>query len=592
MLLPLRWLALGVIASSFVACNNSPPTGPASISGTLVFPGQIGGSAATNSVPGEVIVKFRVGARPQSLTALRVNLRGSSVALTRAGTLGAALPNTELLRANLSAQDTLELTKQLEARSDVEYAVVNRIYTAKKMPNDPLYVLQWDLRAFNLEPAWDITDGTTNPVRVAVVDSGSITHPDLQGVFLGGYDFVSDTTNSGDGNGREADPTDRGGDSDYHGSHVAGTIAARSNNAVGVAGINWGARVVPVRVLGVNGGGSLSDILAGVQWAAGLSVPGMPANPNPARVINLSLGGDGVCSSPEQAVFDAVKAAGAIAIVAAGNENQDAGNVSPANCSGVITVGATGPGNIRAPYSNYGSRIDVMAPGGDTSQSLTIAGKTYPAGIFSTILNSSGQPAYAPYQGTSMAAPHIAGLVSLMLSRDSSLTFETVLARLKASAAPLSASDCDRPSGSDCGAGLVDAVDALNATNVGTPAPPPPTTTALNTYVAALRCAQPNCLSFQVQGSVTTQVQATRLSVPYTLSGVSAGTYVAAAWQDLNGNRNVDAGEPFGSTDILTVGAGQVLTSITIRLDPAVVNAAPTPSRQRLEAALQQLARR
>jgi serine protease len=534
-------------------------------------------------VPGDVILKFRGGVRPQSVGALQVRVGSQNVGVNRVAALGAALPGVELYKANVDAAGTLALVAQLTARADVEYAEVNQIYRIKKVPNDPLYALQWHYRAMNLEAAWNITDGTTGaPVTVAVVDTGSVLHPELQGVFLGGYDFVSSTARSGDGDGRDPDPTDQGGDSGYHGSHVAGTIAARTNNGVGVAGVNWGARVVPVRVLGTDGGGTFADILAGTQWAAGISVPGVPDNPNPAKVINLSLGGSRDCSQAEQQLFDAIKAKGVITVVAAGNENVDVSNSAPANCQNVITIGATGPTNTRAPYSNYGSRIDLMAPGGDTEASFTLAGDTYPAGVLSTLLSATGSPSFGFYQGTSMATPHVAGLVSLMLAKDPGLGFDTVLARLKAASTPLSAADCNRPSGAECGAGLVDAARALSATNGGNPppptppAPPPPPTANLKTYVAALRCAQgSNCTVFDEQASVLVQVQATRSQVPFQLTGLGAGTYIAAGWQDTNGNSRVDAGEPFGANGPFTIAANQALSGLVIRMQPAVVSNAP-----------------
>ncbi len=528
-------------------------------------------------VPGEVIVKFRGGVRTQSLSTLQVQLANQTVNLARVSALGAALPSTELFKAKLDAAGTLELIRQLQTRGDVEYAEPNSIFYARKVPNDPAYGVQWHYKAMNLEAAWDITDGTTGtPVTVAVVDTGSTDHPDLQGSFVGGYDFISDPVRADDGDGRDDDPTDLGGDSGYHGSHVAGTIGARSNNGLGVAGVNWGARVVPVRVLGTDGSGTSADILAGVQWAAGISVAGVPENPNPAKVVNLSLGGSRSCSQSEQQIYDSLKAKGVIVVVAAGNENDDASNSSPASCKNVITVGATGPTGTRAPYSNYGSRIDIMAPGGDTKQTITVGGKTYPAGVLSTLLDDKGQPSYVFYQGTSMATPHVAGLVSLMLSRDPGLTFETVLARLKAASAPLSATTCNRPSGTDCGAGLVDAVKALNAIGGNPnpiPAPPPPPTGNLKTYVAALKCSQPNdCTLFEARGSVITELQANRSEVSFQLTGLGSGTYIGAGWQDVNGNEKVDAGEPFGAKGPFNISDNQNLGGLVIRMKPAVVN--------------------
>jgi serine protease len=524
-------------------------------------------------VPGEVIVKFRDGIRSQGISSLQAQVSGASVNIARVRSLGSALPRTELYRASTDAAGTLEMARQLSQRSDVEYAEPNYISHIQKAPNDPNYAAQWHYKAMNLENAWDITDGTGKSITVSVVDTGKIDHTDLQGTFVGGYDFITDPDEAGDGDARDADATDLGGDSGYHGSHVAGTIAAQSNNGVGVAGVNWGAKVVPVRVLGINGSGTNADILPGVQWAAGIHVDGVPDNPNPAKVINLSLGGKRSCSQAEQDLYDDIKAKGVIVVVAAGNSNEDANNHSPASCNNVITVGATGPTNTRAPYSNYGSPIDVMAPGGDTKQTITFNGKTYPAGVLSTLLDDQSKPVYGFYQGTSMASPHVAGLVSLMLSKDSSLSFDTIMSRLKAASTPLSPTACNRPSGSDCGPGLVDAARALGTTGTTPPppgpTPPPPTTGSLKTYVIAAKCASANdCKTLDEDSIVYTEVQAESLEVSFKLTGLSAGTYIAVGIQDVNGNIRVDKDEPAGAVGPFSVGDKQNLFGLTIRMKP------------------------
>lgn len=555
-------------------------------------------------VPGEVIVKFRDSVGLQGLSNLQAQVGNQVLSAVQVRSLGAALPRTSLYRASTDAAGTLELVRALSARPDVEYAEPNYISYALKTPNDTRYNLQWHYRAMNLENAWDVTDGTTGtPVTVAVVDTGSINHPDLQGTFVGGYDFITSSTSAGDGNGRDSDPTDLGGDSGYHGSHVAGTVAARSNNALGVAGVSWGAKVVPVRVLGVDGSGTNADILPGVQWAAGLSVSGVPNNPNPAKVINMSLGGSRSCSQTEQQLYDNLKAQGVIVVVAAGNENDDANNHSPASCQSVITVGATGPTGERAPYSNYGSPVDVMAPGGDTKRTFTVGGQTYPAGVLSPLLDQNGNPAYGFYQGTSMASPHVAGLAALILSREPNLNFDAMISRLRAASTPLSATTCNRPSGNECGAGLVDALRAINGTGSpgnpppppGPPAPPPPPTGSLKTYVAALKCAQAsNCTLFDEDGSVIIEVQADRIQVPFKLERLTAGTYVAAGWQDVNNNIKVDAGEPFGvAASPFTIGANQNLAGLIIRMKPFTPASAVSTvvTNSRLEDALRYLSR-
>ncbi len=304
---------------------------------------------------------------------------------------------------------------------------------------------------------------------VAVIDTGILPHTDLAGRTVPGYDFIADTFVANDGNGRDNNPADPGdwvdiGEcgatqfdaSSWHGTHVAGTIGAASNNGVGVAGVNWNAKILPVRVLG-KCGGYTSDIVDGMRWAAGLSVSGVPANANPADVINMSLGGSGSCSTTEQNAINAIVAAGTAVVVAAGNSNDDASGYSPASCSGVITVASNDRYGDRAWYSNYGSTVEVTAPGGDT----TILSD----GVLSTLDGGTTTPAnnnsYAYYQGTSMAAPHEAGLASLVLGQNPGMTPSQLLSHLQATARPFpSGSSCNT---SICGAGIVDAYNALNA---------------------------------------------------------------------------------------------------------------------------------
>ena len=589
-----------------------PGTGGAgSITGTIIFPGSRGASAVRSEVsvservldqvafptqarpqdrqtptgrfvPGDVIVKFRSDARRQSLSVQGTTLqrRQTLGATTSAGTgAGAAA----LYHApGLDERGTAALIESLNARPDVLYAEPNVILQALKVPNDEFYPFQWHYEAMNLPAAWDITDGTGSDVTVAVIDSGSLPHPDLQNTLVGGYDFVSDPVNGADGDGYDPDPTDLTQDSVYHGTHVAGTVAAGTNDGFGVAGVSWGAKVLPVRVLGVTGG-TLADIMNGVLWSAGESVAGVPENPNPAQVINMSLGGGAPCSQFAQEAFNTVRAKGVTVVVAAGNEDSDAGLSTPANCDGVIVVGATGPQGARAPYSNHGADIDVMAPGGDTTQSLTVAGETFPAGVLSTSKNDqTGSYNYIAIDGTSMAAPHIAGLVALMLAQEPGLDPDMVLARLQAGATPLSAEACNRPSGDDCGAGLVDAAAALSGTGTQPDDPigsdPPPVTDTIATYAAALYCVA-QCSDFDLDLSRGVEVPTDALEVPYGIGDLAAGTYIVAAWQDLNGNSEVNAGEPFGRHfNNLELSAGEEIDRADIYLQPFAPQATASKS--------------
>jgi serine protease len=465
-----------------VACPAIKPVATKGISGTVTIAGTgtqgIGNRqiALTDIVPGEVLVTFKSDLGARSLSSLSVN----KISLQSVRTSG--LARTSLYRSDTarSVSETLNLVKELQARPDVAWAEPNQILHALLKPSDPAYLdgSQWHYDAINLPQAWNLETGGTNPVTVAVLDSGLLTkHPDIQGKFWPGYDFVSNAQLSNDGDGRDSNAEDPGDDpgrqGSYHGSHVAGTIAALTNNGQGVAGVSWGAKILPVRVLGNAGSGSVSDIIDGLFWAAGIPVSGVPVNSNPAQVINISLGAKGLCRSGStlQRAFDQVNAKGVIIVVAAGNENVEAAETIPASCSGVITVGATtrpttsNPIGTRASYSNFGPRVDVMAPGGrgDDNQNVIdevlSLDKDDPTGAF----------VYGYKQGTSMAAPHVAGVIALLKSRDKNLGFSRALSILKRTARPLTAAQCtDQGTAKlsvDCGAGLIDAFAALNELN-------------------------------------------------------------------------------------------------------------------------------
>lgn len=335
--------------------------------------------------------------------------------------------------------------------------------TSASPPDDEYFDKQWALtsddRGLNVVEAWGQSTG--KDVTVAVVDSGILPdHPDIKSQLLPGYDFLSDPWAGGDNDGRDADPTDMGDaveagecgndneatDSSWHGSHVAGIIAASTNNGTGVAGVAPDAKIVPVRALGRCGGGA--DIVDAITWASGGSVNGVPDNENPAQVINLSLGGPDICPVYFQRTIDEAVARGSIIVAAAGNEDQDAGFVSPAGCENVITVGASNASGDRAVYSNYGSTVDVTAPGGDL---------TTDDGVLSLFQHpSSGEPAYTFMQGTSQASPHVAGVVALMLSIKPDLTAEQVTETLTSTSQSMHS--CDRDA---CGAGIINAKAAV-----------------------------------------------------------------------------------------------------------------------------------
>ncbi len=317
--------------------------------------------------------------------------------------------------------ETIQLVKALRARSDVLSADVNFIRHTFTEPNDPYYPLQWHYPLINLQQAWDITTGSAG-IIVAVVDTGvALAHPDLQASLLStGYDFISDPVNAGDGDGLDSNPDDPGdglnnGFGTYHGTHVAGTIAAQSNNGSGVAGVAWNTKIMPLRVSGRNSATDY-DILQAIRYAARLSNDSTTTPIQKADIINISLGGTGSSATAQQE-FDDVRAEGVIVIAAAGNAADNVPNY-PAAYDGVISVSAVGPSKTLASYSSFGSTIDVAAPGGEMA-----SGSRY--GILSTVVDDrSGvqQMGYTYYQGTSMAAPHVAGVVALMKAIYSTLT--------------------------------------------------------------------------------------------------------------------------------------------------------------------------
>ncbi|MFP8777855.1 S8 family peptidase [Hydrogenophaga sp. RWCD_12] len=355
-----------------------------------------------------------------------------------------------------------QMIQEIARDPAVEYVEPDGIRRPMGIPNDAYFLSQWHLQnvtgGINMPGAWDFANGSG--VRVAVVDSGVSYHPDLTPNVIGGYDFISDPWMANDGNGRDADPSDPGdavsavdsywecGDdyveypSTWHGTHVAGTVGAVTNNGVGVSGVAFGAKVVPIRVLG-RCGGQVSDIAEAVIWAAGGSVAGVPANPYPAKVINVSLGGRDVCSATEQSAIDTVRGLGAVVVVSAGNDSDNTAYHSPAGCNGVITVAATTSSGAKASFSNFGSAVGLAAPG---------------ASILSTYNYGYWSPGLADYGylgGTSMAAPHVSGVAALLLQLNPGFTPDQVAARLKLGSTPF-AGAC-----AACGAGILNAYGAL-----------------------------------------------------------------------------------------------------------------------------------
>lgn len=403
--------------------------------------------------------------------------------------------NAQLLRFDrpLRGKALDSALRRARLHPDVAWVEPDVLVPRLQVPNDSLFGLQWHLEApngttnisgLNMPAAWADTTGSS--VVVAVVDSGvRFGHPDLQALgprLLPGHDLVSELSVANDGGGRDNDPSDPGdwinaGDqanplfagcdvanSSWHGTFIAGQIAAATNNAQGVAGLNWGARVLPVRVSG-KCGALVSDLLDGLRWAAGLPVSGLPANLNPARVINLSFGGDQPCSWAYQSTIDAVTDAGALVVVAGGNA--DTTLTRPADCRRVMTVTSARKDGAKASYASFGSRVALAAPGGSNeSGNASLLFSTDNTGTTTPLIDTYGYK-----QGTSFAAPQAAGVASLMLAVNPSLSPRQLIERMKAGARAWSTVPslggvplCGVPGAgvchcttTTCGAGLLDA---------------------------------------------------------------------------------------------------------------------------------------
>jgi serine protease len=508
-------------------------------------------AASASALPARVIVKFRADSqllRKQALAnatpqAAQAQALGQRIGI--ALTAGRALSDRShvVFASGVTSQ---QLAARIAAESDIEYAVADERKHIVSAPNDSFYasgpavgptsggpaVGQWYLKppgpagtglvagtapaAINAEQAWDISTGSASIV-VADLDTGiRFDHPDLQGNVIPGYDMVSpddgasgtNFSSAGDNSGRDADASDPGdgltasdvannpifknctaGPSSWHGTQTAGLIAATTDNSVGIAGVGRTVHLMPVRVLGKCGGFD-SDIQAGMLWAAGIDVPGVPHNTTPARVLNMSLGGAQDCSPQNGAGYidaiNQVNAAGAVVVVAAGNGDSTGLGVavgSPANCPGALAVTALRHVGDKVGFSNLGPEVAIGAPGGNcpnggpclypimtTSNSGTIA-------PVAGVTGASYTDSFNASIGTSFSAPLVSGTVALMLSVEPSLTPAQVKAKLQSSARPFPTSGgstgtvaCTSSSTSQgecycttstCGAGMLDAHAAV-----------------------------------------------------------------------------------------------------------------------------------
>lgn len=429
--------------------------------------------------------------------------------------------------AQASGISAAALAAQLAQQADVEYAVVDQLRFRQSVPNDPLYAAsvshpyvaagQWYLRApdsvtpasINAEGAWDVTPGLGS-VTVAVLDTGvRADHNDFVGKFLNGYNMIADPQRAGNSVGRLADASDKGdwltqaeinanpvsypsGQcsedllSSWHGMEVSGLVGAATHNGVGMAAVGGDTRILPVRVLGKCGGYD-SDIIAGMRWAAGLPVSGVSTAPTQtARVINLSLGSVGTCSVAYQDAVSELTAAGVVVVASAGNRGM--GVETPANCAGVIAVGALRHVGTKSGYSAAGPEVTVSAPGGNCVN--TTGPCLYPilsasnSGTQTPVADGAGGSAYSAGLGTSFSAPMVSGTVALMLAVQPSLTPAAVKQILKNSARAFPSSVVPSPAGvcqasttvaqdecycttTTCGAGMLDASAAVSQAAVG-----------------------------------------------------------------------------------------------------------------------------
>ena len=415
------------------------------------------------------------------------------------------------------------LAQRLRRQPEVEWVVPNtreRRLDADAPPNDPLFGNQWWLHAVagsnanaigdrrrgvpGFDAAWrsDDDDGNGNgkgnsgngnggSAVVAVLDTGITAHPDLDASVLRGYDFVSEVDYANDGNGRDAAPSDPGDwvsqadrsanpaafgpcavqHSNWHGTVIAGIVAATTRNALGVAGANPSARVLPVRV-GGKCGAELADIVDGMRWAAGLAVAGAPRNQNPARIVNLSFGGSAACNAAYQDTIDELAALGVVVIAAAGNGH--GASTRPANCARVVGVAALNRDGFKASYSNFGPEVAIATVGGDAADGAwtEMLGDGGLLTIGNSGLRGPGAPVYGAVSGTSFAAPVVSATVSLMLQANAKLDAAQIIKGLAASArphvlasriAPCSALNPGRCicSTATCGAGILDVAQAI-----------------------------------------------------------------------------------------------------------------------------------
>jgi thermitase len=480
-------------------------------------------------VPGEIIVKFQpnVGQLGAQSSLRAEGLRPLEVA-----------SGGELLRVQVAPGQEVQAIAELLARGDVEYATFNYYVQALGDPNDPSYSSQWSLKQFqdhdiDAPEAWDLHTGSAS-VIIAVIDTGvDLDHPDLQAKIVPGYDYVNSDPFPDDDHG--------------HGTHVAGIAAAIGNNGVGIAGVSWGARIMPIKVLNASGGGTLFNVSQGIYYAVA----------NGAKVINLSLGQPGTsypCTGFE-AIRDAMQYAldnGRLVVVAAGNESASAVSC-PAAYSQAMAVGSTDYSDLRSWFSNYGSDLDIAAPG---------------SFIYSTYRNGG----YTTLSGTSMATPHVAGLAALLWSLSPSLAASQMRSIIQDTADDLGTAGWDQ----EYGYGRINARRALQTVALQTS--PSPLTLLIDDNLSSVpgnlqvTTANPDTISWTASISPPTSW--------LSLSPPTSGQVSVASSNQLN----LDATHPFTyglhTTNVIVTGTttlgeqvGPVVTEVRLHYLPELPRA-------------------
>lgn len=462
----------------------------------------------------QIIVKWRTDAKstlaaPAARKAGRLSTR-SGLGIQHKRRSSAANTDVFKLERPMSGGELQAVLDQLNADPDVAYAVADERRQIQQIPTDPMVADQWYFlsvqpAATRTDQAWDLTTGSAATV-VAVLDTGvRYDHPDLATKLLPGYDFITDPLVANDNDGPDDDasdpgdwvaPADRSNDvfrncgttgSSWHGTRVASLIGAAANDGNGLAGAGWATRILPVRVLGKCGGRD-SDIIDAMRWAAGLPVPGVPANPTPAAIINLSLGGDGACSAAYQSTVDEIIARGSLIVASVGNEGIPVG--TPANCRGVLGVSGVRHVGTKVGYSNLGPGADIAAPAGNcvnpgppfSSDSPCVFAMpvAIDSGDTGPVASTYSDPVTRPNFGTSFSAPLVSGAAALMHAVNPRLTPSQFTTLLQESAAPFPTSStttrdiCRVPTNfvqglecicttATCGAGLLDTFAAVSA---------------------------------------------------------------------------------------------------------------------------------